>query len=124
MFKHTAVLLVLFAVMCGPISDVFLYAQDKAAVDVAPVPKKQVQATYPEDAKKAGIEGVVYVQANVDEKGNVTKASVTKSDAPALNNAALEAVRKWTFTPAMKDKKPVATTVTIPFKFKLQKDKN
>ncbi len=38
----------------------------------------QEKITYPEIAKRAGVEGKVYILAFVDEKGNVTKATVLK----------------------------------------------
>jgi len=88
-------------------------------VDEFPRPLKKAEPWYPELAQKAGIEGTVYVQISVDTTGNVTEAKVVKTDHEVLNEAALQAARQWTFTPAMKDKKKLAIVLTIPFRFKL-----
>jgi TonB family protein len=74
---------------------------------------------YPEEAKKAGIEGTVYVCATVDAKGNVAEAKITKSDNSKLDKAAVKAVKATKFTPAEKNGKKVKCEVTIPIKFKL-----
>jgi protein TonB len=100
--------------------------QEKAEVDTMPIKKTTVDVVYPEKARKDGTEGTVWVKALVDEQGMVAKTEVIKSDAPVLEQAALDAARGWTFTPAKKDNKPVSVWVTIPFKFKLaeKKEKN
>ena len=59
----------------------------------------------------------VTVSFTVNSKGAVTKASVLKSDNPEFNTAALDAIKKWTFAPAMKDGKVVETKVRQTFKF-------
>jgi protein TonB len=97
--------------------------QEKADVDTMPAAKSTVPVVYPEQARKDGIEGMVWVKALVDEQGKVTKAEVIKSDARVLEEAALNAARGWTFTPAKKDNKPVSIWVTLPFKFKLAEKK-
>jgi periplasmic protein TonB len=97
-------------------------AQDPAPrkeLDREPVPITLGSPTYPEKAKKDGIEGMVYVSAFVDAKGKVTEAKIEKSTAVVLDSAALAAARKSVFTPASKDGKPVGAWVTLPYKFKL-----
>jgi TonB family protein len=97
--------------------------QDKQAApfDKAPEAKTMVQPKYPDAATKAGTEGSVWTKVSIDETGKVTKVVVTKSEAEIFNQAAIDAAMKWEFRPAMKDGKSVATEVSIPFKFKLQK---
>jgi TonB family protein len=95
-------------------------AQDKVDVKSMPEIKTTVQPVYPEGAKKRGIEGMVLVNALVDASGKVVKAEIAKSDDSALDNAALHAIRQWTFTPALsKEDKQIGVWVTIPVKFKL-----
>lgn len=90
--------------------------------DEAPVPTKQVMPKYPEDAMRDNLEGIVYLNVWITAEGTVKKAEVLKSDAAVLNQAAIDAVRQWEFTPAKKDGKPIAVWVTIPFKFRLKTD--
>ena len=53
----------------------------------------------------------------------VDDATLIGAPATMLQDAASEAARKWTFTPAMLNGKPVAVWVAIPFHFKLDKEK-
>ncbi len=81
-----------------------------------------VSPEYPPDALKAGIEGVVVLEAIADEAGKVKDTRVLKSASPALIDAATAAVKKWEFTPTLLNGKavPVVMTVTVSF---LAKDK-
>jgi TonB family protein len=92
-------------------------------VDEFPKPVKKVEPWYPELAQKAGIEGNVFIQLSIDTTGKVTDAKVVKSDHEVLNEAALQAARQWTFTPAMKDGKKLKIVLTVPFRFKLSDKK-
>jgi TonB family protein len=80
---------------------------------------KNVDPVYPEAARKAGIEGVVILEAKADEEGNVTDARILRS-VPALNQAALDAVKQWRYEPMLIDGKPhkVVFTVTVRFALK------
>jgi protein TonB len=87
-------------------------------VDELPVAVKTVGPVYPEDARKAGVQGTVMVQALLGVDGLVLDARVTHS-IPMLDAAAVAAVRQWRFKPAMAGGKPVATWVAVPVKFTL-----
>lgn len=71
-------------------------------VDTRPVPVTRVPAVYPSQANLLRIEGTVTVDALVSEKGDVIDARIIKGIkyAAGLEQASLEAVRKWKFTPA------------------------
>lgn len=84
---------------------------------------KQVAVKYPEEAKKKGLEGAVWLKIEIDEAGKPTSASVMKSDSKVFEQAAVDAALQWIFKPAMKDGKPVSTIVTVPFNFKLADSK-
>lgn len=75
---------------------------------------------YPEIARKAGIEGSVFIQFVVDEKGNVIDPVVTRGIGGGCNEAALEAVRKAKFKPGMQRGKPVKVQYNLPIRFRLQ----
>lgn len=63
-----------------------------------PVKTKHVNPVYPEDAKEAGIEGVVIIEAVINKQGKVAQAKVIRS-VPELDQAALDAVLQWEFEP-------------------------
>lgn len=80
----------------------------------------QEKIVYPEIAKRAGVEGKVYVLAFVDETGTVTKAQIIKGIGAGCDEAALDAVLKTKFTPGKQRGKPVKVQVSIPVIFKLK----
>jgi protein TonB len=80
----------------------------------------QEKIVYPEIAKRAGVEGKVYILAFVDESGNVTKAQVLKGIGAGCDEAAMDAVLKTKFKPGKQRGVPVKVQVSIPIIFKLQ----
>jgi periplasmic protein TonB len=94
---------------------------DFVPVEKQPVPVKQVQPEYPDLARRAGIEGTVWVKILVDKEGKAKKALVLKSDADVFNDNAIAAAKQWVFTPAMMNNGPVAVWAMVPFRFKLNK---
>jgi protein TonB len=73
---------------------------------------------YPELARNAEMEGVVLVRALVGKDGSVKDAFVTK-EVPMLNEAAVDAVKRAKFKPALQQRRPVAVWVQVPINFKL-----
>ncbi len=80
----------------------------------------QSKIIYPEIAKRAGVEGRVYVLAFVNKDGDVTKAKVLKGIGAGCDEAALKAVEETKFKPGKQRGKPVNVQVSIPVVFKLQ----
>jgi len=75
---------------------------------------------YPVSARRRGQSGLVVLQVKVSEAGKVLDVRVTQSaGAEALDRAALDAVRGWTFVPARRGDVPVAATVEVPIRFRL-----
>lgn len=75
---------------------------------------------YPSIARQAGLEGTVVVKALVDKNGAVRDAKVARSSGyAALDNAAIDAAYKNTFTPGIQNGYPVACWVTYRVEFKL-----
>jgi len=88
-------------------------------VQVMPVPISNPAPAYPDIAKRAGVEGTVYIKMWVTKEGRVKQAEVVKSTSELFNQAAIEAALMWTFTPAIMNNGPVSVWVTVPFKFRL-----
>ncbi len=98
-------------------------AGDAPDYDSPPVPLYQEPAIYPETAQERGLEGQVTILVTVDESGKVVAARVDKSRAePELEEAALAAARKWTFSPATRYGHPVRASISLPFRFSRRKD--
>lgn len=74
---------------------------------------------YTEEARATGIEGIVIVEALVDENGRVFAADVVQSLSPELDSLTVEAVLEWKFNPATEDGRAVMKVVRIPVKFHL-----
>ncbi|MGO9308807.1 MAG: energy transducer TonB [Spirochaetia bacterium] len=92
-----------------------------AAVLILPRPRAEILPTYPGSARRAGFEGLVKVAATVDATGAVTTTEVLVSSGHAsLDTAALEAVRRALFAPALQGGKPVSSRIVIPIRFRLQ----
>jgi protein TonB len=94
--------------------------KDYVYAEQYPEPVTQVKPLYPEIAQTAGVEGLVIVKVLVGKNGRVLDALLDeKRRVPLLDDAALEAARKWVFTPALANGKPVAVWTAIPFHFRL-----
>jgi protein TonB len=85
----------------------------------APRKVVDVPPNYPEIALRTRKDGIVIVEATIDERGNVIAAHVLRP-APLLDEAALAAVRQWKFTPAMLNGEPVPVVMTVTVNFQLR----
>lgn len=81
---------------------------------------KKVDPIYPEEAKEAKVQGVVLLQARTDEKGNVVKVKVLRSESSMLNDSAIDALKQWKYEPCYKNGKPVPVVFTVTIKYKLK----
>lgn len=95
----------------------------RAKISVLPeteiVPAKilsQPQPSMPPWAKKLDLDGVVTLDAVIDEKGNVAQTTPI-SGPPILQRAAEEAVVLWIFQPATQEGKPVASHMILTVEF-------
>lgn len=77
------------------------------------------QPAYTPEARESRIQGIVIIQATIDEKGNVTDTKVLKGLPMGLDEKAEEAVRMWRFEPATLDGKPVSVYYNITISFTL-----
>jgi periplasmic protein TonB len=84
-------------------------------------PRKIVGATpiYPALAQAARQEGVVILETIIDARGAVEKVHVLRGY-PLLDQAAIDAVRQWRFTPALLNGQPVPVVMTVTVNFSLK----
>jgi TonB family protein len=115
-------------------------AQDSAAIDLSPekhvpicrgkdsdvpdcvTPPHQTYAPdpkYPEKARRAHDRGHVILQLVVGTDGLPSDIKVDRGLTPELEKAAIDAVRKWKFTPANKDGHPVPVQIKVEVSFNL-----
>jgi TonB family protein len=84
-----------------------------------PTKIKDVRPVYPPDAKAAGISGVVIMEAVIGLDGRVFDAKILRS-IPLLDQAAMDAVMQWEFTPTDLNGQPVPVIMTVTVNFTLQ----
>ncbi|MGB0664471.1 MAG: TonB family protein [Pontibacterium sp.] len=76
---------------------------------------------YPSRARERGQEGKLEVSVSVSALGKVTKVVLLSSSGHVLlDKAALKAVKRWRFKPAIHHGQAVAATVVVPYEFRLQ----
>jgi protein TonB len=86
-----------------------------------PVLLSRIIPAYPERARRLGIEGQVVLRFVVDQAGSVERDIEVISSLPMLDQAAIEAVRHWRFSPARdRNGNPVRVLVSVPLRFTLQ----
>jgi protein TonB len=85
-----------------------------------PVAIDRIEPQYTEVARKARIEGIVIIEAIIDRNGNVTDARVLKPLPLGLDQAALEAVKRWKFKPGTLNGQPVPVIYNLTVNFRLQ----
>ncbi|MAJ33159.1 MAG: TonB family protein [Candidatus Neomarinimicrobiota bacterium] len=89
--------------------------------DDPPVAMTPIRPIYPEIAQEAGIEGVIVVQAFIDEKGRVKETQILKGvPNTGLDEAAMDAIRKTRFKPAKQRERSVGVWISIPVNFRLK----
>lgn len=80
----------------------------------------QEKISYPSLAKKAGIEGTVYVQFVVNKQGRVTDAHVIRGIGGGCDSEALRVVKEAKFKPGIQRGKPVKVRYSLPIVFRLR----
>jgi protein TonB len=95
-------------------------SRDPATGASLPEPRKtkHVPPRYPAMAQQARVGGMVIIEAVIDREGRVGYARVIKS-VPLLDQAALDAVRQWEFTPTTVGDAPVEVLMTVTANFTL-----
>lgn len=95
-------------------------SQTPTALDRPPRLLKSVSPRYPEDARKAGVEGTVRLEITVDEMGKVVETRVLGTPDGLLIDAAVKAVNQWVFAPHTVSGKPVKVRFVQPVRFAME----
>lgn len=85
---------------------------------VEPKKIRHVPPVYPPIAQAAQVQGFVIIEIIVATDGTVADAKVLRSQ-PLLDQAALDAVRQWVFTPTLVNNVPVPVVMTVTVNFTL-----
>ena len=95
--------------------------QPKAALPSRPPQLlSRTEPPYPAAAKQEGIEGVVLLRVQVKADGRVGTVKLARSSGhSALDEAAARDVKRWRFSPALREGKAVAETVKVRVTFRI-----
>jgi periplasmic protein TonB len=78
---------------------------------------------YPDKARDAGIQGIVYVQFVIEKDGSITNVQVKRGVHPLLDEASLEAVKHMpNWIPGTQRGRPVRSIFILPVQFQLAKE--
>ena len=84
----------------------------------APRKIKDVRPVYPPIAQQAHVQGRVILEATIGANGKVINVQVLQSR-PLLDQAAIDAVRQWEFTPTLLNGEPTAVIMNVTVNFQL-----
>jgi len=105
---------------CVPASSLLAQAPVRVGGNIkAPAKVRDVRPVYPDLAQSTKIQGVVIIEATIAEDGRVVGACVLRS-IPLLDDAAVEAVNQWEFTPTLLNGVAVPVVMTVTVNFVLQ----
>ena len=120
--KKIILLTILFLFTFG-----LVYANDNTANSnensqiTPPVVIYKVSPKYPDEARKKYLEGKVLLKMTVSNEGIVSDAEVVESSGyDILDEAAINAVKEWRFTPAKENSEAISAEVVMPIIFKIQ----
>lgn len=85
----------------------------------APTPMFKVDPKYPGAARRAGLEGTVFLYGIIQADGTVDSVELVRGVHQLLNQSAVEAFRRWRFQPGRKNGIPVALEVVVEIPFRL-----
>lgn len=96
-------------------------AAPAASADTAARPLSTPAPRYPREAQRRRLEGTVLLRVHVRANGDAGDIDLVQgSGSRDLDRAAVEAVRRWRFAPAMRNGQPVESAVQVPIAFNLE----
>jgi TonB family protein len=117
-----ALLLTLAGCASGPLRQqtselALLHSVDLQPGDTAPFAVSTVTPAYPERLILAGVEGSAWVRCWIDQTGGIHHVTAHEASLPEFGDAAIAAVKKWSFAPGTRNGQPMGAWVGIPFNF-------
>ena len=100
----------------------YLTVVDKMPEPIGGLGAIMAKVRYPEIAKRAGIQGKVFVEVFLNERGEVDRAVVKEGIGAGCDEAAITALKQIRFRPGTQKGKPVKVRIVIPIWFKLGDD--
>jgi protein TonB len=100
--------------------DIIFEAVEEMPSPIGGIKTLQEKVHYTEIARRASVEGTVYIEAKIDKSGNIIEAVVKKGLGAGLDEEALNAVLSTKFIPGKQRGKPVNVKIVIPIKFVLK----
>jgi protein TonB len=94
---------------------------DEYLVTAMPTLVEEYRIPYPLEAKAKSIQGAVVMELLIDSQGNVREAKLIEGPGGGLNEAALEAVRKFRFNPARIETQAVTVRIRYAYRFVLER---
>jgi TonB family protein len=88
----------------------------------APVVVHRVEATYPEEARKRGVNDIAILELVIDKTGHVVDAKILKDVPYGGSEAALAAVKQWTFKPGTRNGQPVDVVFNLTVRIGADRD--
>ncbi len=107
-----------FEVNDNSLGDMIFELED---LDELPRPIRRIGPIYPAELRREGISGSATVLFIVDENGAVRNARIETSTHQEFEKPALDALRRWTFSPGVKGGRKVKTRMRQPFSFSVKK---
>ncbi len=89
-------------------------------VDTRPSFKKRAPQRYPALEKRAGKEGIVIIEVDIDENGILQAARIKKSGGKNFDTSALEMIENSTYNPGVKDGVPIPVRMRFTIRYKLK----
>lgn len=83
-----------------------------------PTKVKNVAPVYPDIAKQARVQGIVILECTISPQGQVTDVKVLRG-IPLLDQAGIDAVKQWQYTPTLLNGVPVPVIMTVTVNFRL-----
>ncbi len=83
---------------------------------------KRGKCTYPPEAKRQGIEKVVYIDVHIADDGHILEFQVGHKGNLGFEEAAYKYIKQWSFKPAIQDGVPVDAWVRVPIRFALKRE--
>lgn len=99
---------------CALLAAAAAFAQDRGAART-----KFTPAIYPEDPEKKDIQGNVLLIGRIDREGSVSDLHVVAATRKEFVGPAMDAVRLWKFSPAIRDGKPIESPLNAGVRFRM-----